>query len=340
MKKLDVIKSILGNRHKKSPTKSSVQAFAPTNIALCKYWGKRNQELNLPMTSSLSISLGNKGATTELKITENKFDSIILNNQSIDLSSPFSKRLIEFLNLFRVPDTLSFQVTIHSNIPIAAGLASSASGFAAIVQTLNSLFDWQLQPHELSILARLGSGSACRSIWPGFVEWREGNRADGMDSYGEAMIEQWPDLCIGLLILHDGEKPVSSREAMQRTVATSALYSAWPQKVNKDLSVLKDAISSKEFNLLGKTAESNALAMHATMLAAWPPIHYALPESVQAMQKIWNLRKEGLSLYFTQDAGPNLKLLFLKKDLAAICHHFSTVEIIQPFERSYPLRLK
>jgi diphosphomevalonate decarboxylase len=331
VKKSDVVQVILGTQYLQAPKNITGSAFAPTNIALCKYWGKRDQELNLPVTPSLSISLGKKGANATITVSDATHDEIILNDQLVNTDVPFSKRLISFLNLFRLSGTLAFTICITSNIPIAAGLASSAAGFASIVKALNGLYGWQLDTSSLSILARLGSGSASRSLYQGFVEWHKGVRKDGMDSFSEAIREIWPEFCIGLLIVSDKEKGVSSREAMQRTVATSALYSAWPQKVTTDLADIKIAIAEKDFNLLGKTAESNALTMHATLLSAWPPVNYAISETIQAMQKIWQLRNNGLEIYFTQDAGPNLKLLFLQKDLATIQTHFPTAEILQPF---------
>jgi len=331
VKKSDVVRAVLGDRYHVAPLHHGGQAFAPTNIALCKYWGKRDQDINLPLTSSLSISLGNKGATVDLRIHHGAHDEIFLNEYEVDRVSPFSKRLIEFLNLFRHHHEPRFSVHIKSNVPIAAGLASSACGFASLIMALDALFGWKLDQRELSILARLGSGSATRSLWPGFVEWHSGIRGDGMDSHGVMIEETWPELCIGLLIVSEKAKGIPSREAMQRTVTTSALYSAWPAKVSRDLSLLKQAISVCDFPLLGKTAESNATTMHATMLSAWPPITYAIPETLLAMQQVWQLRSEGLSLYFTQDAGPNLKLLFLQKDIDTVKSHFPQAEIVQPF---------
>lgn len=332
MRKSDVISAILAERKNLLPRHEFSKAYAPSNIALCKYWGKRDQELNLPITSSFSISLGNKGATTELSLCSGANDEAYLNDHQIDWISPFGKRLLAFLDLFRVKPELHFKVKIHTNIPIGAGLASSACGFASLTRALNLLFGWELKEHELSILARLGSGSASRSLWHGFVEWHAGLKSDGMDSYGEFIPDEWPELRIGLLILNEREKPINSRDAMQRTVTTSALYSAWPTKVSRDLSALKQAINLKDFLLLGKTAESNAMTMHATMLSAWPTICYFLPETITAMNKIWTLRHEGLSLFFTQDAGPNLKLIFLEKDISSVQAQFPDMEIVSPFE--------
>jgi len=310
VKKIDIIELILKDRSCDVQIAMAAPIFAPTNIALCKYWGKRDAELNLPMTNSLSISLPDKGASTLLESSEQ--NEIIVNNQSIALSSSFGKRLIEFLNLFPLRSCL--RVTIDVNIPIAAGLASSACGFASLVKALNQFYAWQLSDRELSILARLGSGSACRSLWDGFVEWHQGERADGMDSHGELLKDTWPELNIEVLLVSEKEKSISSRQAMEHTIKTSAAYHQWPQKIDADLRALKQAIHEKDFTLLGETAESNALMMHAMMLTAQPPIQYSTPQTLALMQKIWNLRREGLLLYFTQDAGPNLKILFLEKD--------------------------
>ncbi len=331
MKKIDVVQALLQQRLYHAPIDSAVTTFAPTNIALCKYWGKRDQELNLPVTNSLSISLAHLGATTTLQPISDAQDKIILNNQEVNSTAQFASRLVEFLSLFREHTNQSLQITIEANIPIAAGLASSACGFASLIKALNELYVWKLTEKELSILARLGSGSASRSLWDGFVEWYAGSELEGMDSHGELLTTTWPELCIGLLVVNKNTKELSSRAAMQQTVTTSPFYKKWPEKVADDLVLIKDAINNKDFELFGKTAEKNALAMHATMLTAWPPIQYSQPETINMMQKIWQLRQKGLSVYFTQDAGPNLKLLFLVKDQKTIEAEFSTVDVVKPF---------
>lgn len=332
MNKIDVIRALLKEKIAYRPILTDASAFAPSNIALCKYWGKRNAELNLPMTSSLSIGLGDKGATATLSLIEGG-DRIVLNDQPMALTSSFGQRLVAFLDLFRqaTKQSWSLNVVIHSRIPIAAGLASSACGFASLVRALNQLFQWNLSSRELSILARLGSGSACRSLWQGFVEWHAGCAEDGMDSYGEPLAVEWPGFCIGLCIVQSGPKTLSSREAMQRTIDTSPFYEKWPAVVAHDYAALKSAILSQDFDALGKTAESNALAMHAMMQTAWPPIVYALPDTLVAMQTVWRLREMGISVYFTQDAGPNLKLLFLQNDRAIIQSHMPMLEYLQIF---------
>jgi diphosphomevalonate decarboxylase len=333
-KKADIVQQLLrGRTIVTQPTRREQGvAYAPTNIALCKYWGKRDTELNLPVTSSLSIALPDKGAMTTLTYNTKAIDIITLNGNELAADNPFVTRLIAFLDLFRTEDQWYLQVDIKMNIPVAAGLASSACGFASMVCALNDLMQWQLAPKDLSILARLGSGSASRSIWNGFVIWHEGMREDGMDSCGESLPIEWPALRVGILPISNQQKPISSRDAMLRTVNSSSLYGSWPRKVSQDLSIFKQALKVKNFALLGGTAESNALAMHATMLSSWPPICYFLPETLLAMHKVWELRREGHEVYFTQDAGPNLKLLFLENQTAELKNHFPDMEVITVFE--------
>ena len=250
----------------------------------------------------------------------------------LPLATAFAQRVVAFLDVFRL---LSWpwhaHLTIKTTIPIAAGFASSACGFAALVLALNQLFTWGLTPKELSILARLGSGSATRSFWRGFVIWHAGERADGMDSYGEPLAITWPTFCVGLLTINAEEKPLSSRVAMQCTQHTSPFYAAWVKQAHADLAVLQQAIQTRNFVLLGETAESNALAMHASMLASRPVICYSLPETLSIMQHIWLLRQRGTAVYFTQDAGPNLKLLFEIKDAALMQTLFPNIVIEKIF---------
>ena len=193
---------------------------------------------------------------------------------------------------------------------------------------LDQLFGWHASLQTLSILARLGSGSAARSLWSGFVEWQAGIKEDGMDSYGEPLQHAWPDLCVGFLALNEKQKPLSSRQAMKQTVQSSVLYEVWPKQVARDMLLIKQAIQEKDFSLLGATSENNALTMHATMLSSMPPICYFIPETIHAMHRIWQLRTEGLPLYFTEDAGPNLKLLFLKQDTQQIQTVFPEMSLV------------
>lgn len=329
MQPIDVVKKFLDKQYGTLPQNKFGEALAPSNIALCKYWGKRDVNLHLPVTSSLSVSLGDKGVQTRIALSEEKCDLIKLNNKILDSNSVFAERIVNFLNLFR--GNLYFTIETFSNIPVSAGLASSAAGFAALVCALDNLFGWNLDKKQLSILARLGSGSACRSLWNGFVQWHAGSAKDGMDSFAESLPYNWPDLTLGLLTLSTEAKSISSREAMRRTVDTSRYYKLWPDQVRDDLQSLITAIKRQDFDLLGKTAEANAIAMHSLILTSNPAILYATSETIAAIKQIWKLRSSGINVYFTQDAGPNLILLFLKQDIGKIKQEFSKIEVVLPF---------
>ena len=246
-------------------------------------------------------------------------------------ASPFARRASAYLDLFRPGADFHFELQARNTVPTAAGFASSASGFAALAKALDGLFGWELPRRELSILARLGSGSAARSLDDGFVEWHAGTAADGMDSFAERLDAEWPELQVGAVVLCAEEKPVGSREGMKRCVETCEFYREWPGRVAQDLADLKAAIAAKDFPALGAVAEGNALAMHALMAATRPPIVYALPATVAAMRKIWAAREDGLPLWFTMDAGPNVKLLFEAKDEARVRELFPAVEVVAPF---------
>lgn len=332
MKRHDIVTIILSQAaHQEPPQKRQGRAFAPANIALCKYWGKRDEELNLPHTPSLSISLGQLGTETTVAFTEGEADLVTLNGKSIDPGSDFHCRIISFIDLFRTVEGPRWRIDTRNSIPTAAGLASSASGFAALVKALNDWFDWGLDPQTQSILARLGSGSACRSVLDGFVLWHEGSAPDGMDSFAERLDITWPEFRIGLWTLSTDRKPVSSRVAMKRTVDTSILYQSWPEQCRQDLARMKQAMEDRDLSAVGRIAEQNALAMHATGLGAWPPVLFWLPESVEAMKTVWMLREQGLEVYLTMDAGPNVKLIFNQRDEAAIRESVPTLKTIAPF---------
>jgi len=286
-------------------------SFAPTNIALVKYWGKRNVTINLPMTDSLSIALSDLGAWTRVNHGDATHDHVNLNDQIVAQDSVFYKRLVCFLDRIRPTPDYHYQVETHSNIPISAGLASSACGFAALIKALNIHHHWQLSDCELSILARQGSGSACRSLWDGFVQWDRGVRDDGQDSYARPLDIEWPEVKVGLLIVSHAAKTISSRQAMHITTQTSRLYKGWPKRVAEDLVKIKQALADKNFTLLGKTAEDNAMAMHATMLDSQPKIEYSTAQTYALRQQIQDWRAQGIPVYHTQDAGPNVKVLFL-----------------------------
>lgn len=330
MTKQQIVQELLGQAVQHASTQQTVRCFAHANIALCKYWGKRDTQLNLPITSSLSISLGTLGSHVQLQ-TRPHTDRIQLNDQILPTQHAAYRRITTFLDLFRHSNRYFFDLQLTNTIPTAAGFASSASIFAALVKALNTLFAWQLPTSKLCILARLGSGSACRSLHSGFVLWHAGNQPNGMDSTAEPLNTAWPQLRLGLLITSSQPKAISSRQAMQHTVTTSPLYNSWPQLVQHDLVCLQQAISQRNFHTLGQISQANALAMHATMLAARPSVLYWLPDSVKQIQTVQQAQQQGLPLYFTMDAGANLKLLFLQQDEQIVRQLFAQLQVVDPF---------
>lgn len=329
MKPQDVISQFIPAQV--GPACERAEAFAPANIALCKYWGKRDKSLNLPVNASLSVSLGQLGSRT--CITSAKTDEVWLNGELQAADEEFASKALTFVDLFRGEKGQAVKIDTRNSIPTAAGLASSASGFAALMLAINEYYGFKLAPEVLSAFARIGSGSASRSIFTGFVQWHMGIREDGMDSHAEPLEQDWSDLRLGLLTLTEEAKSVGSRAGMTRTVDSAHLYQSWPLQAATDLQKLHQAINDKDFELLGATAEHNALSMHATMIASWPPLLYWQPESVATMQHIWQLREQGLPLYFTMDAGPNIKLLFEAQHQSAVAQAFPQVQVVTPFAK-------
>jgi len=308
------------------------ESFAPVNIALCKYWGKRDRDLNLPVTDSLSISLGECGSRTRVCwLPDASADEVFINGCQVEADTDFYRRVVCHIDLFRflVPGYL--RVETVNDVPTGAGLASSASGFAALTRAVAGLMGVRLEPQVMSLLARLGSGSACRSIYSGFVRWRKGVRADGMDSYAQPLSAHWPTLRVGLLTLTAEAKKTGSRQGMRRTQETSVLYNSWAEQVGQDMEKLERALAVQDFDGLGQVVEHNAMSMHATMLSSWPPLLYWLPDSVKALQRVWELREEGASVYATMDAGPNIKLLFESQTEPLVRDCFPDLQVIEPF---------
>lgn len=284
------------------------KARAHANIALIKYWGKKNDELVLPMNSSLSLTLDCFYTETEVVFDDNiEGDFFYLNNSIQDNHA--TDKVSKFLNLFRNKVEINTPAIVKSinYVPTAAGLASSASGFAALAAAANIASGLNLGTKELSMYARQGSGSATRSIYGGFVEWQKGT-SEG-DSYAIEIDDANWDIGMVVVVVNKREKAVSSREGMKTTVATSPFYKTWVESAEEDLRQIKIAIKNRDFEQMGSIAESNGLKMHATMLGANPPLSYWEPESVVVMQIVRELRSEGIACYFTMDAGPNVKII-------------------------------
>ncbi|XIL87338.1 diphosphomevalonate decarboxylase [Enterococcus faecium] len=300
------------------------KARAYTNIALIKYWGKKNEELILPMNNSLSLTLDAFYTETEVIFSDSYMvDEFYLDRTLQDEKA--TKKVSQFLDLFRKEAGLSLKASVISQnfVPTAAGLASSASGLAALAGACNTALKLGLDDLSLSRFARRGSGSACRSIFGGFVEWEKGH--DDLSSYAKPVPSDSfeDDLAMVFVLINDQKKEVSSRNGMRRTVETSSFYQGWLDSVEGDLYQLKQAIKTKDFQLLGETMERNGLKMHGTTLAAQPPFTYWSPDSLKAMDAVRQLRKQGIPCYFTMDAGPNVKVLVENSHLSEVQETFT-----------------
>lgn len=306
-------------------------AIAHPNIALVKYWGKRDLKLNLPATSSLSLTLAPYETRTSVEIDAEK-DECWINGQLVD-GRPAER---VFTHLDRIdPWRKPVTVVSSTNFPVGAGLASSASGFAALTLAGSAAFGHKRSTTELSILARQGSGSACRSLWGGWVDWPRGQRSDGLDSHGRPVAEQdhW-DVAMVVAVLHKGPKAVSSTAGMNRTMETSPYYAGWIDSNEKDLAPARNAVLERDLEALGTIMERSALRMHASMLAADPPIRYWKSHSVWAMDAVENLRRQGIGAWWTMDAGPNVKILCNAEDAKSVVKRLTNVaeatEILVP----------
>ncbi|RDW14979.1 diphosphomevalonate decarboxylase [Oceanobacillus chungangensis] len=296
-------------------------ARAHTNIALIKYWGKREEALILPTNNSLSLTLDGFYTTTTVDFREAlSQDVFMLNDEAV--TGEAYQRVTKFLDLIRgLSGKTDLYANVHSinEVPTAAGFASSASGFAALAAAGAKAIGLNLSDQELSRLTRQGSGSACRSIYGGFAEWEMGTRQDGSDSYAVpiASKEHW-DIRVAAVVLSSTMKKVSSRAGMKRTVETSPFYPGWIESIPNDLNGIKAGIQEKDFEKVGAIAEANCLKMHATTLGANPPFTYWHDTTLRVMHTVQEMRANGIPAYFTIDAGPNVKVLYLPEDEARV----------------------
>jgi len=293
-------------------------ARANVNVALVKYWGKRDPALNLPATGSISLTLDGLGTEAAVGFGGGEADRLVIDG--VDAAGEEARRVVRFLDLVRAAARRHERgkVVMRSTVPRGIGLASSAAAFAALALAASRAAGLALDPSGLSALARRGSGSAARSIFGGFVEWHRGERADGVDSFAEplAPVDHW-DLRTIVAITSTAPKAVSSRDGMLRTAA-SPFYPAWVAGAEADLAEARAAIHARDLEALGLVAEHSALKMHAAALAARPPLVYWRAATVECMHRVWALRTDGVAAFFTIDAGPQVKVLCAPEDAARV----------------------
>jgi diphosphomevalonate decarboxylase len=289
-------------------------AVACANIALVKYWGKRDSELNLPAAGSLSLTLDALRTTTSVC-----FDSTLTSDDfSLDGEQAGTARLTPWLDLVRQRAGIQTRARVSSrnDFPTASGLASSASAFAALATAASEAAGLGLNAAERSELARRGSGSAARSIYPGLVLMNAGSLADGSDAIATPLSEggDW-DLRMVVAIVDGGKvKKVSSRDAMEHCAATSPLYRGWLDSVPGDLETAQEAIRARDLAALGAVTTHSAMAMHAAAMASRPPIRYWQAATLEILDTVLQLGEQGLHAYPTMDAGPHVKVLTCASD--------------------------
>jgi len=288
-------------------------AKAHSNTALIKYWGKKDEQLIIPMNNSISVTIDALTTITTVEFSpEFTVDTFILNGKKE--TGRAYKRVTKHLDLIRQEEgrsELKAKVVSQNNFPTAAGLASSASGFAALTVAACAALELKKTPQELSKLSRQGSGSSSRSIFGGFVEWL---KDDGTgESYAIQLADKdWLDLRDIVLVLEEEEKrQYSTREAMRLSMQTSPFFAPRLAVTESNLAKMRQAIKERDFTLLGTIAEQDCLLMHAVALTSTPWQLFWTSATIKIMKLVPQLREQGIACYFTIDTGANMHLLTL-----------------------------
>ncbi|KAL5733680.1 hypothetical protein ACOSQ2_033372 [Xanthoceras sorbifolium] len=317
-----------------------VTAQTPTNIAVIKYWGKRDETLILPVNDSISVTLDpdHLCTTTTVAVSPSfDHDRMWLNAKEISLSGGrFQNCLREIRN--RACDfedkekgikiekkdweKLHLHIASYNNFPTAAGLASSAAGFACLVFALAKLMNAKEDQSQLSAIARQGSGSACRSLFGGFVKWIMGKDEKGSDSLAVQLAdeEHWNDLVIVIAVVSSRQKETSSTSGMRESVETSLLLQHRAKEVvPKRIVQMEEAIKNRDFSSFAQLTCADSNQFHAVCLDTSPPIFYMNDTShriISCVEK-WNRSEGSPQVAYTFDAGPNAVLIARNKKVAA-----------------------
>lgn len=309
----------------------SAAAAAHANIALIKYWGKRSMKQNLPAVGSISLTLDSLKTETAVRFDETlPNDVFTLNGQVIEGTS--LKRVSNFLDII-FPSQLPrprAEVVSTNNFPTGAGLASSASGFAALALSASHAAGQELDDKALSQLARQGSGSAARSIYGGFVEMQRGETNSGEDDYAQPIAdENYWDIRLIVAATSEEQKSIGSTEGMNRTAETSPFYRTWVKTQSADLDAMRKAIKQKNFERVGELTEYSCFKMHGLAMSARPPLLYWNAVTVKLINTVRELRTNGIPAYVTMDAGPQVKILCQPEYVKKIKQALSTIDGIK-----------
>ena len=303
-------------------------AVAHPNIAFIKYWGNRDDSLNLPANGSLSMNLAGLQTRTTVEVNAHlSTDSLTLNEQTLT-GAPL-QRVSAFLDIVRsmAKNNGYAHVTSANNFPTAAGIASSASAFAALSLAASKAYGLTLDEAALSQLARRGSGSACRSVPGGFVEWLPGK--DDSSSYAASIVppEHWP-LADCIAITTATHKAISSSSG--HILATSSpLQAARLAQADDRLTICRQAILERDFTMLADVMELDSNLMHAVMMTSTPPLFYWQPATLTIMHAVQTWRKAGQEVCYTVDAGPNVHVICPQEMLDEIQQLLATLPGVQ-----------
>ena len=284
----------------------TVRSYA--NIAIIKYWGKKAEKEMVPATSSISLTLENMYTETTLSpLPADATADVFYINGQLQNEAEHNK-MSKIIDRYRPEGAGFVRIDTKNNMPTAAGLSSSSSGLSALVKACNAYFQLGLNRKELALEAKFASGSSSRSFYGPLAAWDK-------DSGEIYPVETDLKLSMIMLVLEDQKKPISSRDGMKLCVETSTTFEEWIRQSEQDYKDMLIYLKENDFEKVGALTEKNALAMHATTKTANPPFSYLTDASYEAMDFVRQLREQGESCYFTMDAGPNVKVLCLEKDL-------------------------
>ena len=289
-------------------------AIAHPNIAFIKYWGNRDDALRLPLNGSISMNLSGLESRTTVQFDEAlEHDTFELNGEF--QSSASLQRVSQFLDYVRrlVGSTSYARVSSTNNFPTGAGIASSASAFAALALAASKAAGLDLDQKDLSRLARLGSGSACRSVPDGFVEWLPGK--DDASSYAVSIApkDHW-GLVDAVAVVSQEHRPIGSTSG-HKLAHTSPLNAQRVLDAPERLKECRDALLDRDFARFADVVELDSNYMHAVMRTSSPPLVYWEPATEVLLWQVWRWRKQGHAICATVDAGPNVHVLALKSEL-------------------------